>query len=373
MKAKSISIIRNKNKSDPLFITYIFFIWAILMALAVFITVYTPSKVKNRYYDDQIKASILAQEAMEKIKERRIELNIPLIKEDKYESGLLGEWFSDITTTSGIVGAKRTAINPNFAAVYIDMFKQAGIKKGDQIALIMSGSFPSLNISAMAAAQVYELDVCIMSSIGSSTYGANLTNFTFFDMAEYLYHENIFTNRIDYVSFGGANDDGYEFPTEVRKEILSRIEASGVPFLCNSNFKSNVEERTKLIFEKCPDTKLLISVGGTLVAMGRGEFATTTYCGLVTPSYLNTNRDVDYDKIGLLDTFLKKDIPVIQMLNVKGIALEYAIDYDPDVIPDIGTSDAYYEVSYNLFIPIMAIVISIGILVFYYIYRKKKV
>ena len=373
MKAKPIGIIRNKNKKEPLFITYLFIIWAILLVVAVLVTLSTPTKTKNRYYDEQIEAANLAKIAMEEIKNKKIEMGITFPKEDIYNSGMLGEWFSDITTTSGMIGAKRTAINPDFAAVYIDMFKDVGLKKGDEIALVMSGSFPTLNISAMAAVQVYGLKACIMSSIGASTYGANDVNFTFFDMAEHLYNKGIFTNRIDYVSFGGANDDGYEFPEDVRESILQRIKNSGIEFLCESDFEKNIEDRTKKILKECPNIKLLISVGGTLIAMGEGDTGSSLYRGLVTPSYLNTNKEVKNGKLGLMDTFLDRDVPIVQMLNIKGIALDYGIAYDPVVIPEIGTSDAYYEVKYNIVVPIISIIITIGLLVFYFVYRKNRI
>lgn len=371
MNLKNFTITRRRVKREPAYITYLFIIWAIFLIIAVALTLYITKNVKNRYYDEQIEAAELAKLAMEQIKERKQELQIEFPNVDKYNCGMIGDWTSQITTTSGIIGAKRTAVNPDFAAVYIDMFREAGVSKGDQIAIIMSGSFPTLNISAMAAAQVFELDVCIMSSIGSSTFGANNENFTFFDMAEYLYSIGTFKNRIDYVSFGGSNDDGAEFPSEVRNKILDRINKSGITFLCESNLEKNVKKRTQLIFEKCPNAKLLISVGGTLVAMGEGDTGTTLYRGLVKPTYLNITKDIDESKCGLLDVFLNKGIPVIQMLNVKGIALDYGIEYDPAVIPPIGKADAYYEISYQLTIPIIALVISSGLLIFYYVYRKK--
>lgn len=373
-------MIIKRKKNEPKYISYLLLIWAVLLILAVTVTLLTPKTVKNRYYDLQIEASELAQKAMDAIKTKKQELNIPMSDKDIYESGMIGgphtkkEWYfpgMGIITTEGVLSAKRTAVNPNFAAVYIDMFKEAGLKENDQIAIITSGSFPTLNISALAAAQTFGLKVCLMSSIGASTYGATDVEFTFFDMAEYLYQEGIIKYRIDYVSFGGANDDGKEFDTDIYNQIKQRIDESGIPFLQESNFTQNVQKRTELILQKCPNTKLLISVGGTLVAMGEGSAVASTYKGLVKPTYQNTHKNIDESKMGLLDTFLRKDIPVVQMLNIKGIALDYGIEYDPVNLPTIGTGKAYYETSYNMIVPILSIVISIGLLVFYFIYNKK--
>ena len=61
------------------------------------------------------------------------------------------------------------------------------------------------------------------------------------------------------------------------------------------------------------------------------------------------------------------------MLNIKGIAMDYGIPYNPDKIPEIGRSNAYYEVTYNLSIPIISIIVSAGLLIFYNIYRRKHI
>ena len=74
--------------------------------------------------------------------------------------------------------------------------------------MTFSGSFPALNIAASAAAEAMNLKVLIMASIGASSYGANNPEFTYVDMAEYLYKEEVFSFRPEYVSIGGANDTG---------------------------------------------------------------------------------------------------------------------------------------------------------------------
>ena len=186
MNNYEFTINKRRVKKEPLAITLLFFAWALLLIISVALTFVTATTDVNRYYDKQIEAANLARKAMDKVKERKLELNIPISQYDKYECGMIGEMLSSITTTSGILEAKLTSCNPDFAAVYIDMFREIGLKPGDQIAIIMSGSFPMLNISALCAAEVYGLETCTMASIGASCYGANYEEFTFFDMMEYL-------------------------------------------------------------------------------------------------------------------------------------------------------------------------------------------
>ena len=57
------------------------------------------------------------------------------------------------------------------------------------------------------------------------------------------------------------------------------------------------------------------------------------------------------------------------MLNLKSIALEYGIEYGINKLPEVGTSNAYYEVRYNLSYPLIAIVSVVAFLVYY---KKKK-
>lgn len=373
MNSDHFTVNRRRFKKEPLAITLLFIAWALLLIISVALTFETATTDINRYYDKQIQAANLAKTAMDEIKNRKNELNIPMSKFDRYNCGLIGESLTEITTTSGILEAKLTSCNPDFAAVYIDMFRELGLKPGDQIAIVMSGSFPMLNISALCAAEVYGLKTCTMASIGASSYGANDVNFTFFDMIEYLNEKGIINIKIDYISFGGANDDGLEFPDDIRNAILDRINSSGVGFLCESDYPTNIAERTRLIYEKCPNIKFLISVGGTIIGMGIDEAATVNYRGLVKPNYLNSNDPVDKNKLGLLDTFLRNGVPVAQMLNIKGIAIDYGIAYNPSTLPEIGQSNAYYEVTYNLFISIISLLVSIGLLIFYKIYRKKHI
>ena len=356
----------------PNYFDTLLILWALLLLITYALTVTATKTKPNRNYSLQIEASLKSKEAMEAIKNRKIELGIEFPKEDKYESGMLGPLHSQIQTTEGDQGAKRTSTNPNFAAVYIEMFRKAGLKKGDEIAIITSGSFPALNIQATIAAQVYELKFVSMSGIGASSYGATDVNFTYFDMSEYLYEQGYFENKLDYVSFGGGFDDGSEFSTDVVNTIKARIDASGVKFINEADFKTNINNRLKYIYEKCPNVKLLLNVGGSLVSMGNGYTNAVKYRGLVMPSYMTINKgSTDSNHKGLLEIFVERGMPIIQMLNISKIAYEYGLPQDPAGQVAVGNGSVYKEVKYNIAIPITGIGISIVILVFYIVMRRK--
>ena len=166
-------------------------IWALIMCASTAFTLTSPKETVSPYYDTMKEAALLAQRAMQAVRQYKVDHGIPISEEDILDTGMLGDRYTSITTTVGVLEAKRTTFNPNWAAVIVNMFAEAGLKEGDQVGMVFSGSFPALNICAMAAAQTFGVDVCIMASVGASSYGANNVDFTFFDMAEYLFTQGI--------------------------------------------------------------------------------------------------------------------------------------------------------------------------------------
>ncbi len=358
-------------KRNPNYIDYFFYIWALLLVVAFLLTKSSATEDKCRYYDEKIAASTLASDAMAEIKAYKEEIGIALSPEDTYQSGMIGDRYTVITTTLGNLQSKKTSVNPNFAATIIDMFKEAGIKQGDEVVMVFSSSFPALNICVMAAAEVFDLKTCIMISLGASSYGANNPNFTYLDMAERLNQNGYFTKDIDYVSLGGEADLGTEFPENIRNQLLQKIEDSSAELILIEDYVENINYRINKITEQLPDLKMIINVGGNLVSMGKDEESFSEKNGLIIPTYMKSNLTREQTKIGLIDRFLEMNIPVIQMLNIKGLALEYGLPYNPQVIPAIGEGNVYTEKQYGLTVPFIALGISLMLLGIYYCYRKR--
>lgn len=361
-------------KTNRTYVNLFFIAWALLMVIAVAIALLTPEQKICRYYDEKIEAANLTNQAFEAIYQYKIEHGIEISKDDINNTGLIGDKYTSITTTLGILEAKRTSINPNFAAVILDMLKESGIKKGDEVGVIFSSSFPALNIAVLSVLEVFDLKPCIMGSIGASSYGANNPSLTFYDMSEYLYQIGIFKNRINLVSLGGASDIGSDFMDDNEKnEIISRIKSNKTDFLYESDYVQNLNFRKKYFYENVPNIKILINVGGNLVAMGRDECAFIDHNGLVKASYYGVNKHKNNDKKGLMDYYLEEGINVIHMLNIKGLAVEYGLPYDPLNKVEIESGDVYFETSFDLTIPLIAIGLSIIFLCGYFVYRKKVV
>ncbi len=123
-------------------------------------------------------------------------------------SALIGNDWSDITTTLGSLEAKETSTNPDFAALTVRWLHEANIHHGDTVGVILSGSFPSISISVLAALQTMKIEAVMISSLGASTYGANQATATWVDMEHWLRTYGGMSFRSAIVSMGAGQDNG---------------------------------------------------------------------------------------------------------------------------------------------------------------------
>jgi poly-gamma-glutamate system protein len=97
------------------------------------------------WYDEMKEASLLMEDCSRIIREKREALGYPTDRRnDPNETGLIGEDITAITTTTGNLEAKRSTASPDFAALMARLYREAGLKNGDTIALGASGSFPEI-------------------------------------------------------------------------------------------------------------------------------------------------------------------------------------------------------------------------------------
>ena len=366
-------------------------IWMVVMVLAVVSNVRFAKTAEHPYYEKMLEASSLTKKAFDTIKQYKLDNGMPIVSEDKLKTGLIGEEATAIFTTPGNLHAKRTTCNPNWAAVIIDYFYKANLKSGDQVVFVFSGSFPGLNIAALAAAEVFGLNTAVMASIGASSYGATDPDFTFFDMMCLLNGKNVLKDRLDYVSFGGGSDTGNNFHDEeeifwnedlenlrtieeIKSSIKARIDKEGVNFIYEPDFSTNIDKRIEYLRQLVPDAKFLLNVGGSSVGIGV-DAETYIDSGFQDPTTKMTSKlssfDVNKDNWGLIQYFLTKQIPVASMLNIRGLASDYGLAYDPDVMPAVGDGEIYLIKTGNLTITVIAIVVSVAVAVFYFIYKRK--
>ena len=138
------------------------------------------------WQQEKMAAAQLAKEAFDIIAVTREQSGEPIEpKVDPTESGLLGLSTSTVTSLTGSLKDKQTTINPNFAAAIVGMLKDAGVRKGDVVAVGVSGSFPALNICTYAALETLEVQPIVIASGASSSWGANMPDLLWLDMERF--------------------------------------------------------------------------------------------------------------------------------------------------------------------------------------------
>lgn len=294
-------------------------------------------------YEMMTRAAQQFEQAAEVIRTERLARGLPLDREDTLQIGLLGTELSPITTTLGDVAAKRTSQISDMAALCVRLLSEAGVKPGGKIGACMSGSFPGLNIALLCACQAMDVEVVYTASVGASTYGANLSEFTSPEMLLVLCDAGILPTPPASVSAGGDYDSGTNMlgrlldEQAVIDQTLARVRRAGVNFVCWPDLAENVAYHAELY----GDIDCFVNVGGTVVGSGANYVVLGLGQGVLNEPGIKYQTDS-----GLLEYYLAGGVPTVQLLNVKQLCLEYGIPFDPAKIPEVGTTGVYYQKSY---------------------------
>jgi len=284
----------------------------------------------DRLREEKIAAIELMQRSAQAVKKAKLGMGIPIDRRfDADDTGLVGVEYTDITTTVGSLAAKRLSTHPAFAAVVVAMLGLAGVRSGDWVAVSFSGSFPALNIAVLSAARALNLHPVIISSVGSSMYGANQPQMTWLDMERVLAEEGLLPYRSIAASLGGIagaqgglDGTGIEAGLKaIRRNGILLIEEAG-----DSTLTADVRKRMTL-FDQVLDGKkpsAFINVGGSLTSVGDGLESHRIPTGLLkkVPAVRKPER-------GIIFLMSERGVPVIHLLKIKSIAAQYGIPGDP--------------------------------------------
>jgi poly-gamma-glutamate system protein len=253
-------------------------------------------------------------------------------------TGLIGIQTSPVTTTLGNLEAKRTTTNPNFAGLLVRLLVDAGVRRGDAVAVGASGSFPALVVAVLAAAQALDAEPLLVCSLGASQWGANDPRFDELDMFECLERVPGARGRILALAVGGDEDRGGELSVQGRKLLEDRIRQAGLPAVEEPNLERNVERRVILYLEGAAGRRIgaFVNVGGSWANIGTDASVLRVAPGLARVAEIPPagNR-------GVLQEMASRGVPVIHLLNIKGLAAAYGLPWDPSPLPRPGEGDLY--------------------------------
>jgi poly-gamma-glutamate system protein len=316
-----------KNKRTLLLLFIISLLFFLLVRLV-------PLRKSDAIMEDMIHASRIMEEAMAALRECTSERGLTLDeKNDPNRTGLIGVESSPLTTTKGDLEAKRTTTNPGFAAVVVYLLKEAGVERGDSVAVGASSSFPALIVAVMSAAKVMDLDLLMINSLGASQWGANNPDFNWLDMLNCLHESGVLDSRPIGLSLGGEKDTGEDMNPEGNVFLSKEINTTGIPFIQEPDLRANVEARMQLYEEHAAENpiKAFINIGGSWANMGTDAEVLKLKPGLTKISQLPV-----LENRGIIFEMASRNIPVIHLLFIRGLTEKYGLSWDPVPLPVPG-------------------------------------
>ncbi len=295
--------------------------------------------------DVKMDASASASEMMRTIKAEKMHMSqLADATVDPAGSGMIGQLMSPVTTLTGRLSAKQTSVNPNFAAVIVEMLLAGGVKQGDLVAVGYSGSFPGMNVNVCAAIKALGCQPVIISSAGSSQWGANNPDFMWADMESLLYEEGLISFRSVASSIGGYQDTGLGMTKEATDMVKKALKRNQLPLLQSTDFVDAIDERMQIYRKQSGGRTYAayVNVGGGTISVGRtmGKRAYKPGLNVTAP------RDVlQIDSV--MTRFMSKGIPVVHVSEMDRMARKYGLPLSPLQIPPIGEGGVYNQTRYN--------------------------
>lgn len=256
---------------------------------------------------------------------------------DPNHTALVGVEYSEMVTTLGNADAKRSTTNPNVAGLVVQLLDEAGVGRGDTIAIGCSGSFPALAVATLAAAKALGVHPVIIVSLGSSSFGANKTEWTLLEIMQILKGKGFLDGSLAGVSLGGADDVGNDFDENTRNMLKEKIKSSGFPFLHEPDLQRNVASRMQIYHGSMSATRIkaFVNIGGSQADLGVDPIVLKLEPGVNRQIMLPGNEE----SFGVVFAMAKQHIPVVHLLHIKGLLLKYGLPWDPTPLPEVTTEN----------------------------------
>ena len=344
----------------------LFFI-ACLSIASVYLVSQSHTYIEKDGIDDKIKATEIMQEYINSIKNNNM---VSMSSKDIYNTGLVGLESSNITTVfsqdkKNFLDSKIACTHPNFSALVVHLFKEAEISAGDTVAVSMTGSFPGANLAFFATCEALGVYPVILSSLGSSSWGANRENFTWIDIESYLFENKFINHKSLAVSIGGENDLGENLSDKGIEIIEENIIANNFDLINENSLKENIDYKMNMYASKLPieDYSAFINIGGGSSSIGFGSAKDSMKVGVLFPIEIDDILDKNkYFDPSLAYHFMNKGVAFINIKNINILGRDWDL-YPPNQSIAINNGKLFYETeTYNLKIIILVLVINLGLI-----------
>ena len=338
--------------------TSVLIVMALVSIVAFAAAFFSREVIISNTYDMKVNSAEQMEKAMAVLKNIRMQKGVFVdIENDPNETGLIGSQFSLITTDEGDLDAKLTTLDPNFSAAMVELITKAGLTSGDTIAVMLTGSMPGANMAMLIACDALDIYPIVITSVGASQWGANDPDMTWVDMEKLLFDRGLISTRSIAASIGGRNDQGRLLSPKGRELIRSNIAENGLPLITGDGLKDNIQKRMDHFGYQ--NYKAVVNVGGGVASLG------TSFNLRLLPPGVVYRKDIEAISRsggieGAVVKFVKRNIPLIHVLNIQNLTEELGMAFAPIPLPDIGKGSLYAVEKYNLTVTMLSFLLVSG-------------
>ena len=301
-------------------------------------------------YAKKLRAVGLMQRAERAIAARKRTLGISIDQRNDPEGyGVIGPQFTLITTDRGSQTAKALSAHPNFAAAVTQMMLEAKVRPGDLVAVGMTGSLPGFNLAVLSACRAIGAEPVIITSVGSSMFGATDPELTWLDMESVVAIHDLLPYHSLAASLGGGGDVGRGLSPAGRQLLIAAVARNGTQLLDSPNFLEIVKRRVALYDSvataRGKPIKLYVNVGGGVASLGGAQNAR-----LIPPGLTFRLATRNYPNRGVINVLAERRIPALHLLDVQRLAHRFEIDGPGGGAPRPGKGLLFVKYKYNLWI-----------------------
>jgi poly-gamma-glutamate system protein len=264
----------------------------------------------------------------------------PSMQVDPNRTGMIGQEYTPITTTIGELPAKRTATNPDFAAALVRQIASLPLARGTPVVIVVSGSFVGGDTAAITATETLGLRPIVIASLSASMWGANEPEFNLLDMLSVLRERNVIRTRVIASVLGGGGAIGGSMDADGIAALRRSAARDGVPIVEARPVAAVIDALLMRINAAAGDTTrpgAVINVGGALIGLGSCRESHEWPPGLTRRAPSCTDGTP-----GLAMRFAADGLPVLHIINMRRLALEWGLPFDPTPLPIPGNNRTIY-------------------------------
>lgn len=237
--------------------------------------------------------------------------------DDPNKTGFVGLEWSELSTTVGLLAAKRTACDPRWAVIARRWMESLHVKVGDNVAVFTSSSFPGMAFNVIAALESLKVNPILVVSLGSSMWGANDPLFPWPVIEAKLRGEGYIKSKSLFYTLGGNRENGGGLSEEARSILMKAADSVSVPLVTKDSLEEVIQWKMDLLKEF--HVKALVSIGGSAANLGSDQAILGLAPGL--------HRGGDGGN-GVIGRALRAGYPVAHLLNIKGLSARYGVPFD---------------------------------------------